>query len=336
MPGESAPKISQEILIDSSVINEPLVLKYKPQLISHGGDNIVFDIQDLRYVAKVSYKTLQLLVERNLLRNLPANSIEGNTTSEIQRYFESESTRFRALRSYFHNQHVPKQIKRLCAVPLSHRLQNMLFHGEHRDAVRNFPTVVTVQEKVRGLGSKGSTDICSGYAEHEGSLLDPSRYKEVTNQLLSGQKVDILNFFGIQPMVAQVIRKMWNDPVFKETVRSFVESAIKYSNETGETLDLAGSNNVYISKNASGYTCTLLDALYPGTSKLLPQFEATLARINAGDTIERSERSVILNTLNYVRTINALAQVAGVTERIILFASPKDVAEIDFLALLAK
>jgi hypothetical protein len=336
MSGESAPQISQEILIDSSVINEPLVLKYKPQLISHGGDNIVFDIQDSRYVAKVSYKALQLLVERNLSRNLPANSIEGTTASAIRRYFESESTRFRALRSYFHSQHVPKQIKRLCSVPLNHKLQSMLFHGDHRNAVRCFPAVVTIQDKVIGVGSKGSVDICSGYAEQGGPPPDPSRYKQVTSQLLAGHEVDIGNVFLIQPMLQHVIRTLWNDPIFKETVRSFIVSAVRYSNETGETLDLAGSNNVFISKNASGYTCTLLDALYPGTSKLLPQFKEILSRVDAGETITSSEYGVILNTINYVRTINVLAQVTNVTERIVLFESPEDAAKIDFLALLTK
>jgi hypothetical protein len=112
------------------------------------------------------------------------------------------------------------------------------------------------------------------------------------------------------------------DGGLRATMRTFIERAIAYSDETDEIIDILGEgDNVLLTrKNVHGREqCTpvLLDALHP-TPRCLGRLPDALIRLSSERSGGNERADVIdtLNGLNYVRTMNALARTLNLDKRV--------------------
>jgi len=119
----------------------------------------------------------------------------------------------------------------------------------------------------------------------------------------------------------------------KESLKDFVEKCICYTEETGEFLDLAGSNNVIFTKKDHKWSYRLLDALYP-IGRLVKKAKSAFLKISVGNELTKEDKNYLLNTLNYVRLINGLADLLGIHKRINIVPEVMVGDKIDLLEIL--
>jgi hypothetical protein len=96
-------------------------------------------------------------------------------------------------------------------------------------------------------------------------------------------------------------------------------------------LDLAGNDNLIINKRDGKWSYRLLDALYPGGSDTIEQTQGVFRSLAEGKPLSHQDQICLLNAVNYARTINGLAMLLNIPERITIV--PEDIgdAPIDFL-----
>jgi hypothetical protein len=284
-------------------------------------------------VAKVNGPTLIEAVEYAAdSREVPLDLIEEAN--------ERENTRVLQMKTYFGNGHVPNQTRHYRKVPVSREIIDQLYDRYERgrdipDSVRSFTdvevkSIVTIQERVEELGDEDRLSVTSGYAERSrfaGREDFKQAYDRTTDTAVLGKEdqIDSEELKKVQSGMRELLDKAERDPRLRESLKEFVTRAIAYSGETGESLDLAGDDNIIFSEKDSGeWNYVLVDALYPSApppEDKMEQTKAILAKLdgyNEGDLnpLGPQEQNILMNIVNYVRTINGLANYLGIDERI--------------------
>jgi hypothetical protein len=337
---EEAAKPDSEAFSLENAAGGDLVAKYQPKFLARGGDQLVYEIPDHPdIVAKAAYPLMKLVQEKTAATG---GKLSPEGAVALNEHLQDRRRRFSRMQTVFGGEHVLAQKQYLMQVPVTPELVDRLHGGKPPAGAKDMKevwTVVTIQPKAEEFTDPESLSITSGYLENQ--PIDPEPYRRMTEALASeGDAADFTweEFLSAHPWEKELFKTLDREPDMAEAVGDFVGKAVKYVEETGETLDLAGYGNVALSKRSGKWDYRLVDALYPGFSRpegVFRSAKGAIAKAAAGEAIDEGERSHILNALNFTRTINALARKLGRAEKLVLIPE-ETMKKIDFQRLLER
>ncbi len=331
---------------------QELMSHYTPAYLSKGGEHIVYDIPetprkgDTRqlsekmpvthpdYVVKrdVVFKAHAPIMKWVIDESIKEMHEPGEMTPFIKERLENVrralDRKFADLRDFFGAEHVANQKSYTMKVPVTPDILSAMYKtGTHPD-VESAWTRVTIQRKQKELMDGRAESLNAPYLEKR-ARFDGASYARLHEALLHGRDLepsdwDALESLQFSSTAQDLLTRSRHDEGLAATMREFVSKAVQYSNQTTETLDLVGPNNVifFRKENADGtlgdWTYKLVDAFHAGADKGgLEQAEEALTRVTQGGEPSVNELYDFMNTFNYVRTINMLADDLGLDERIV-------------------
>lgn len=313
---------------DVSGIKHPRIEKYKPTFEGAGGYQIVYG--SYRFPDRV------LKVDaRDLLLSIDADYRSYNDAKDQGDILDREGKRFEDLKAVFGANHVLNQSVQLVKMPISKEYIKDVAerYGGNIDIpdIDSFIgdqvwTIAIVQERTGLLTKPGRLSLTGGYAEQRPILTDHfvESYGRLTNSTViepkTRAKVDPKELSMVQQHMQGVMQEMGKDELLKVIVTDFVKKAVEYTQKTGEILDIAGKDNVIFYKNDEGvWTYKLIDAMFPANGHaIIKEAKEAFENFskNGPDSVESVAKGILYNTINYVRTINGLAGILGVSERV--------------------
>ncbi len=332
-------------------------LLYFPRHIGEGGEHIVYEVHDRdgearNIVAKASKYTLAGLISAARKQQIPLREFDPMSEEFKDRaegYVQHERDRAKILKQHFGAEHTLTDRKYFVKVPITSEILETVagrvgIDINQDDLPEEFWTIVTFQRRLDVMDAEDTLSLVAGYAEFENepkTEAEISTYNKVNSACLFGTgEITTEEFLQVQGnnKLRDLVNLAEQDPELAEQLKNLVASAIDYSNATGEQLDLAGSGNLILFRGDNAKWIYMLpDALYPGSPGrdnqiiwIAAQHIQTLA---AGGEIDDGDANVLLNCFNYIRTINGLATLLGVKDRIKLFQDkmPEGVTELELL-----
>ena len=328
---ETKPLRSTELprpKFDLSKDDHPLYGEYEPRFVSQGGEHLVFTILGHE---KIVFKVAHNMIEATLH---DVESLEGTGGALAERTLRHQAVVARAkladIEEFFGREHMARQRVSTMNLPIpAHILQDLYKSKDippHGQSIVTLPVVVRIQEAIDLRERETLLDLTSSYAEEKLSD-DPSElelYSQGSDQWVlnheSPKNFDRKTFSGClqSPALEKIMALAENNGAFREVLMDFVARAIEFSQNTYEFLDLAGKNNVVFMKSGESWQYLLIDAAYPGadTGVLLRGQQALYSYITGQKVLSEEDVYALYNALNYTRTINALADALGMSERI--------------------
>jgi len=306
-------------------------LKYAPEFLGAGGDNVVYDIPGRPdIVVKGStyglYQTLALGEDSVNAETVEDSLLLMDMREELKKDGELRGKLF----SYFGREHVLPQKRFLMKVPVTKTILDETerkFKGEfYSESVKKDVdeawTIVTIQRKLELLSDQyvsASTGVVEVSAIKHGLWKDKEYMKEyhaVSDALVSGQdeniSVEDIAFVIKAPGLLSVVQQAEKDPEFKTMLQDFVEKAIAFAEDTGEMLDIAGRDNVVFLKEQGAWSYKLLDPTYPFADGVLTKAREVYGKPHRSN----KEWNILLQGLNFVRGLNAMAKISGSKKRL--------------------
>jgi hypothetical protein len=322
-----------------SDVEHELTAKYQPKFLAKGGEHIIYEIPEHpNVVVKVRTASLKKMLEWNVEHGQPLDSLPAEIEPRAREYLKEEAERYQQLKKYFGPDHVPSQREFLIKVPITEKILGELYDGNPPATTNEVWSIVMVQKRVDALSDPDRLAIVAGYAEH--GEVPEDLYKQATDHLIfsqsSDQEMETAQFLQVQSHndLRNLLEKAGSDENLKNDLKDLVERMVAYTQETGEIFDLAGQDNIILFQKDGEWSYSLVDTRYPGESKTVEKARATLSKLSEGNELDEHEKNILLNTFNFVRTINGLAEQVGVEKRINIV--PEGIAQgnIDFLSLL--
>lgn len=321
-----------------SNLDHKLILKYKPQFLAVGGEHVVYNIPEHpNIVLKVSILSVKINIDWNANHGRPIDFLSSEIETRYQEYLKNQNERYLQMKKYFGSNHVLGQKKFMIRVPITENILNTLYDGNPPIIGNEVWGIVTVQKKAEGISDPSRHTLIAGYSERED--IQPEVYNEVTDNLVLGrnlgQRISKEQLIEVHPNppLKFLLDGAENDENLKESLKDFVEKCIWYTEETDEILDLAGSDNVIFTKKDNKWTYRLVDALYP-LGKSVKKAKSALLKISVGNELTKEDKIYLLNTVNYVRLINGLADLLGIHKRINIVPEVMVGDKIDLLEIL--
>lgn len=337
---EQEPQLPDQEIFTLTDVNHELTNKFQPEFVARGGEHVVYNIQDHPdIVAKASVDTITSLITENMANNNPPDYMGGSEMRRAEVFLQEEDRRYKQLRESFGKEHTLAQKKYRLKVPVTPQILDEIFEGHSPAIITEAWAVVAIQKRSKALKDLDHLSVIAGYSEME--EVNPDEYIKQTDQLFihpEGDGFDLEEFKRVQSKkeLHDILDQVATDDRLKETLKDFVLRSIEYTLQTGETLDLAGTDNVAVYKQDGKWSHELLDALYPGNNAMVEATQAGIIKLTNGQEPTRSEMSSIMNSINYVRTINGLAKYLGIQQRIDIVPQEATGATIDYLGEIKK
>lgn len=337
----TSPLESEHYIV--SDVDHKLIEQFKPQYIARGGEHIVYDIPDHPdIVAKAAKESVATLIKNNVEQGNPPDYLGNDERERAERFLQEEASRFKQLRQYFGKEHTLSQKKYLLKLPVTPQILSDLFEGNPPALPTEAWGMIVIQKRSKALQNTDHLTVVAGYAERQENV-NQEAYQTQTEQLFVNPheeaEFDQVEFLGVQGNhneLPTLVQNSNESDELKNSLRDFVQKAVRYTSETGETLDLAGSDNVAVYQQDGKWNYELLDALYPGTKDMVPRTQQALRKLAAGEEIDDGNRNVLMNTINYVRTINGLAKSLGTKHYIDIVPPEAKQAKINYWAEIQK
>jgi hypothetical protein len=324
------PNKSERFSFDDS--QHDLVLKYNPRYIGQGSESIVFEIPSHpEIVAKGSIHSIRSNIDSALRYNLNPQDLSPITENFFREKIKNDAKRFSVMKAYFGSENVANQKKFLIRVPINNEILNHLYEGNPPLQINETWAVVTFQRLIEEFGIRDRLSLVSGYSEFQ--EVSNELYKEITDRLIFGveseEPLDENKFLDVQksPALRELLEKSKTDEELRSLLKDLIAKSIIYTNETGEILDLAGTDNIVISKLKGKWTFKIVDGMYPG-SDMISNVRVALSKLSSQEELGQHHINCILNVINYTRTINGMAEILGLKSRIDIL--PKDLTVEDF------
>lgn len=314
-----------------------LALKYAPEYLAAGGENIVYDIPGRPHIVAKGSKlgVYETLADRD---SVNAETVEDSLLlMSMREDLKEESALRKKLFDYFGREHLPPQKKFLMKVPVTKAILDEAeaqFLPTHRSRIKKNTdeawTFVTIQRR-QDLPKEKHASASVGSLEM--SILnyrkpsDPDyrlykdeaymeKYDRVSDALVRGEDEELTTQEIMEvirsPGLRSVIKRIEKEEGFKEALKDFVEKAIEFAEDTGEILDIAGADNVALVKEDGEWTYKLLDPLYPFEDHVLESArEAYLMK-----QMNNKQFNILFQGLNFVRGLNAFAKLSGSKKRL--------------------
>lgn len=323
LPKEFPPTIGEHLYKE---LLKVLPDKDLPTPLGKGGEHLVFEFQDRKnnqIVYKVNY--------RNTLDVISA--ARKNNTKEVRRivdHMRSHSAKreheLNKLREYFGFDSVPVQYSKIVELPVTSKIIFELSPREITEGLpESLPAQVIVQRRVDL--PPDAVSINGYYPEADVKALKGVKRYEAEERLDAAHRILIEPYsedlspvqrkliLDVYPELGEAIKAADKDLAFRQELENFVRNLIHYVTETGKALDLAGHNNVVITKISKKWKLKLLDALL-GDDLSLTRLGPMIERLNSGKELSRYDALFAVNLLNTIRVTNALAGLLDMPERI--------------------
>ena len=338
-----SPKIEQQKAprpeYELGDIEHEIVSKYQPKFLAKGGEHIVYEIPEHPdIVVKARTASVKRVLDWNVEHGQPLDSLPAEIEPRAREYLKEEAGRYQQLKKYFGSDHVPSQKEFLVKVPITESILREIYDGEPPATTNEVWSIVMVQKRVAGLTDPNRLAVVAGYAE-QGDVV-PEIYNQATDHLIFGenpdQKIEVENLLQVQSHddLKNLFEKAKDDENLKTDLKNLVERMVIYTQETGEIFDLAGQDNIILFQEDGKWTFALVDTRYPGESKMVEKARAALSKLSEGNELDEHEKNILLNTFNFVRTVNGLAEQVGVENRINIVPEGMVQGDIDFLSIL--
>lgn len=342
---QKAKKLEEKDAYDlAKAADHSMVKKYEPKFLARGGEHIVYEIPGRpNVVVKVEASSMKRIQRYNEVLKQPLDAMQPEMLAPVQDYLEGHRKRYARLTEHFGKEHVLGQKEFLLKVPVTPDILNELYGGQPpkgAEETKESWAMVRVQKRAPEFNDPVRKTVVSGYAET--GTPDPDTYARATRALAEGDEHTEVSSMEFRSLVPEKFRELLEiadtDDALKAVLRDFTERAMRYANETGEILDLAGADNVTVFKKDGAWQYRLVDALYPtGTNQsrvsMLDSAKSFAKDAVDGKTLDEGKTNVLMNTVNFLRTINGLAREVGATERIALLPEGSR-GKVDFLTLL--
>ncbi|MDD5726210.1 MAG: hypothetical protein PHC53_02230 [Patescibacteria group bacterium] len=297
-------------------------------LVGKGSENFVFFFEDDKHkdiVYKVNY-----LNSFDVFCGMMNDNLQEYRQGVIglKKAQKDRRAKLKVLREYFGFSAVPVEKTMIRNMPVDAGIVKELtgrgYTSEQLAKLQpGVPALVTIQRKVDIKRQGDEIELGCNFPERT-IAKDPNAatiYDEGYRLLVTQEK----NNDWDENRQKEIVEKLYpeslmiglridHDPEFKESLRSFVSQAIKIGNEKGIYLDLVGNGNLYFVKQPTGWQPKLIDVLLPlfnDSEKLAESVE----KIKQGKSSD-IERKSVMTMMNSIRTINALAVLVGLPDRI--------------------
>ncbi|MDN3354211.1 hypothetical protein [Actinomadura sp. DC4] len=295
-----------------------------PVFMTKGGENLVYGAGDS--VVKVDHNTTGQLLGWREEGWHPEDFRADEVLAKMTSIAEERMHRYQALKDFHGSAHVIPETVHVRELEWPGRmLRELAADGRRVEPDQSYvlPTLMTTQEKISGLESLSNPDLSTGYSEMDDKP-DTEQYVAASRRWLElhgPAGFDPQLFLSVQrsPSIGRIVDLLQSDPATQAAVRTFVHNSIAYTKHTDEIMDTVGAGNI-VFMNSRDYI--LVDALHPYPPRELAAAVAALHRLNRGEELARSDRICLINVLNYVRTLNALASATGLSQRIDIVPRP--------------
>ena len=321
----------------------------QPKVLGLGSENAVFEIAGHPdAVAKVDLKELKTTIKEDAANKKRWDALSGNTEDDA-----SEAAREAAMKE-FAEKRSKDMLEKIAAAKArweklkeyfpafakdeKYYIDRVPVNGEIFEAATGIPpekskldterlialpAILRVQEKIpqEVLDSPDTFDLGMNYQEGELGL-SLQQYEKDNQDLLLGDGKTAAEYLkktetaGKKNSLAKLMRRMQTDPKLKGLMEAFTSHAIAYTNDTGEMLDIFGKSNILVHKNADNqWTMSFMDALHPyeqGWNKA----QDSLKKDPSDPDFKRTHAGQAVNALNYAKSINALASISGLEDRL--------------------
>jgi hypothetical protein len=300
-------------------------LQYAPEFYAKGAEQLVYKIPGHPDIVIKA----QIAPMRHVISMIEAANPNADVEMKILQYGKEinaqANNRHKELRDHF-GKHVLPQRCIFMKVPVTQGILNRVYPNS-----RTLPniyetwTLVTIQRYADAVTWNGKLGVQCGYVERE-DLQGKSEheigtkceeYKRVTDHLVfqknPHQKLGIEEFLGVQkhPSLRMLIERSNQDSNLRFALTRFLVDMIKFTNETDEFIDLAGRDNVLFHQNDGVWTYTLIDPLV-SQGKIIRRVRSAISN----NIIDATSRRLLLHILNYIRTVNGLAEQLSIKERV--------------------
>lgn len=318
----------------------PLVVRYRPTYLGHGGEHIVYEVPGHpNVVVKGNVQAMLLILEWNADHGLPHDAMDAELRAQVEEHIAESRARAQKLTEHFGAAHVPRMREVLIRVPVTGDMLGAV-RGEalppHAAHIREAWDIVRIQRRAREFDDPACASLVAGYMEQEPHL-DAQQYGRCTRALVDGDATALCTPEDVRAIIAAPTRDLLaraeHDDALRDTLRDFIVRAVRYVQATGAILDLAGTGNVTVFPHHGGWSYRLVDALYPAPGEIVVFAQDAILRAARGEVLDERDTNIVYNAVNFARTVNALARVLGVADRIDL-VPPAARSKVDYLTLL--
>ena len=314
-PDSRAEAIQEEV---KAIELYPLIGHYKPEFLGEGAEHAVFEIAGHpNIVAKIRTGEGAQIIRYNHENAMPPDMLDEKVKKDIERIMKEDEGRFLLLKEYFPDSFLNER-QTVMQIPMTNELAKTLF-GQTIPAFERLdsytiPMRVRFQERIpQGAQKPEATDLKFRYLERR--PISAGMYERLSG-VLDG-KITGEEYFSSYEEGEKMIKTLRENDGAKKALRDFVKRAIEYSEDTGEALDLAGQHNVILFDDKGTWRVILPDGMYPQKDLWSDAREVAEAYTTHHD-LNSHDANVLMNGMNYARTINALADVVGIKERLFI------------------
>lgn len=287
-------------------------------------------------IAKVERARLLAVIENNLRRGDRLDTLSFDEYMGLEAVIEQQQKSISAMKQYFGDGVLQERIY-LMPIPVTDGLLNAIAPKRAQMAL---PTgtheawaIVHFQERAPDVAfAEGSFGLRTTYAELAKDIKVDDYFDE-NRVLLDGWEAlherEILDRVIVNH---EAFEAADNDPELRMLLIEFIDTAIRYTNETGEILDFVGSDNIRVyqeevtvkgregvaDEKRNVWKLKLIDARFG--NMMFQSAQSTLRRLISRDplAIDRRASSDLMNALAYTRFINAAALRLGMEKRLAL------------------
>ena len=298
---------------------------HKIGFLGSGADHVVFESSEFPdKVVKVHANMLWDLIRVNKMDGLPPDHTSESQWKYLKRFARKERLRHAQLVEYFgeavpHEQLLRRQVPVTKSLLLAAK-RNQAAEGLKYHLVYKLWTAVRVQDRLPDLAfdQQNSMSMNTTYTESKHKY-QSGEYEALNQHLIDGKDDNTAgtarDYLSRYPQIAHLLGVMAEDPKLKTLISDFVRRAVRYTNETGEILDVAGRSNVRAYKDGDEWRLIMPDPLFH-YAKVWRDTESILWMADRGQELQSKDLGTLINTFNYARFINALAAVTGVDARL--------------------
>lgn len=304
--------------------------RQKMRLVSMGGENLVLMFEGQKHrqtVYKINYR------EAYLNRKLLARD-KNSVKAELEAMVAPVNQKISKARQYFGSEAVVPQRCMVRELPVNNEIASNLVPSwvDQGDLPKEIPVIVTVQRRME-IPSADTVSINGTYPEKfliYGKRNDTETYKLAYGYMLEDMEDESRERFmdwvilDQYPGLVPIVDLMQRDERFKEALREAVAKMVRFSNETGILLELAGKNNIAMVKTGDfmaledelEWKLIMPDIITPSLNMTLEDLTKKCEMLVENGGLSMMQMELALNELNSVRFVNFLAKLTGVRDRI--------------------
>jgi hypothetical protein len=310
------------------------VVRYNPRFLARGGDHLVYEAEGHPdTVIKASTFKIQNILTDNAERGLPLDGISDEMRASLEKETEEKNAQIRLYREYFGAEHTLSERRYVMQVPVSPEIIQEIFANDWKDrkppqgidTIQDVWTAAIIQKKAPEISDPNHLGLYfGGFIEERKDQADLSEYENLNKAFLGKNPVtpeDLELFFKTQDnpkthALAGLLAKASEDAALKAAVEDFVRKSIRFAEETGNILALAGEDNVILTPKDGDWNYLLVDAIPLYNEPIFALAKEAQARADSGERAHAQDKAFITRALNFVRTMNGLAAVLGLEERL--------------------